>query len=145
MVRDGRGWLFPPGRFLYTPRVLRRLAVVGLLLAAGLACDSSSPAAPPGSTLTISANPLEIDVDGSSQITVIARKSTGFPVSPGTLIILSTTLGEVSPSTLATNDNGVAKATLFGTGADGTAIVTAAGGGATDASVAITVGSGEEA
>ena len=74
--------------------------MVGLFLASGLACDSSSPAAPPGSILTIFANPLEIEVDGSSQITVIARKSTGFPVSPGTVIILSTTLGEVTPSTL---------------------------------------------
>ena len=123
---------------------MRRQAVVGLLLICGLACDSSSPVAPAGSILTISANPLEIESDGSSQITVLARKSTGFPVNEGTVIILSTTLGSVAPQSVTTNVDGVAHAILSGDATMGTARVTASGGGAADASVDVSIGAEDD-
>jgi hypothetical protein len=58
---------------------------------AAWSCDKAGPVAPEGSVLTISASPNRISSNGTSQITVTARKSNGFPVNPGTTVFLSTT------------------------------------------------------
>jgi hypothetical protein len=103
------------------------------------ACDSVGPVAPEGSTLTISAAPDRIASDGSSEITVVARKASGFPVNEGTRIFLSTTRGSL-PASGDTDDDGMVRATLSGNGDVGTAVVKANTGAAEEASVEVQIG-----
>lgn len=99
------------------------LAFVSLLPVAG--CDKADPVAPTGTTLTISANPAKIQsANGTSTITVVARRANGEPIIPGTQIRFSTDLGTIDP-VAETNNSGVATAILRGTGRVGTAKVTA--------------------
>lgn len=113
---------------------------VTLALLVAPACDEATPVAPVGSLLTISANPAQIEPFGSSLITVVARKEDGTPVNPGTEVIFSATLGEIAAS-VATDDLGVATATLTGDGRVGTSTVTALSGAAESVSVDIQIGS----
>lgn len=108
-----------------------------LLLASG--CDEATPVAPSGTVLTISASPSEIPVGGSSTIRVTALRANGTPVNPGTLIRLDTTLGTIDES-VATDDSGVARATLRGDGRIGTATVTARSGASEAATVEVEIG-----
>jgi hypothetical protein len=103
-------------------------------------CDRAGPVAPEGSVLTISAAPNRIPANGSSQITVVARKSTGFPVNPGTTIFVTTTRGSVEPSSAQTDDEGVANVTLHGNGEVGKAMVKANAGAAEEAMIEIQIG-----
>lgn len=119
---------------------MRRLAL--LLLAVPLlvsACDSASPVAPQGTILTISASPTQITSIGSATIRVVALKPNGTPVSPGTVIRLSSTLGDIEP-TVETDEQGEAFGTLRGTGRKGTATVTASTGSAEPVTVDIVIG-----
>ena len=102
-------------------------------------CDSASPVAPEGSILTLSAAPDRISSNGTSQITVVARKSNGFPVNPGTTIHLSTTRGTL-PSSAQTDDDGVVQAVLHGNGAIGTAVVKANAGAAEEVEISVQIG-----
>src|SRR5262245_1770318 len=102
-------------------------------------CDSAGPVAPEGSVLTISANPDRISSGGSSQITVTARKSNGFPVNPGTTVFLSTTRG-LLPASGITDDSGVVRATLQGNGEAGKATVKANAGAAEEAMIEVQIG-----
>jgi hypothetical protein len=96
--------------------------------------------APEGATLTISANPTRIEIDGTSLITVIARRGDGTPVNDGTVINLSATVGSI-PASANTDDAGVARAELVGDGARvGTAIVTASSGASGEVTVEVQVG-----
>ncbi len=119
-----------------------RFAVLGLLclLALSSACDEASPVAPVGSILAITANPAQIDPNGTSNIVVIARKEDGSPVNPGTEILFATTLGTIDGSA-RTDELGVARATLRGDGRVGTATVTALSGAATAVTVDVQIGS----
>ena len=119
---------------------MRTLALVCALSLLALGCDSSDPVAPTGSILTISASPSSIASNGKSSITVVARKSTGFPVNPGTVVHFSTTLGTLSGDRGSTDDDGVVRVTLSGNGAAGIATVTALTGAASDASVDVVIG-----
>ena len=115
--------------------------LAGLVVVSLSACGATrSPTAPAGSTLSISASPVQIESTGISNITVIARKSTGFPVPTGTVVFLSSSLGVLQPLRAETDGEGVVRATLFGNGAVGQAIVVAAAGAAPDASVTVTIG-----
>jgi hypothetical protein len=114
--------------------------ILVMLSLACLACSDAGPVAPVGSTLSIVASPVEIDPDGTAQITVVARRSTGFPVAPGTAVFLSTTLGIVSPTRGETDADGVVRASLFGNGEVGEATVVAASGGAEDVAIVVLVG-----
>lgn len=118
-------------------RLLPLLCLLGLVASA---CDKATPTAPNGSTLTITASPLEISANGSSTITVVAtRGNGGGPVTPGTEIRLSTTLGSIDE--VATTDaSGVARATLRGSGRAGTAKVSASSGAAAPVTVDVKVG-----
>ncbi len=78
-----------------------------------------------GVTLTLSANPPEIDADESTQLRVTVRNADGTPVAAGTVVELLTTLGRLTSSTPATNSAGVAISTLEAQGQSGTATVTA--------------------
>lgn len=105
------------------------------------ACDRPTPVAPEGSMLTISATPTRIEIDGTSMITVIARRSDGTPVNQGTVINLSSTLGTI-PANANTDDAGVARAQLQGDGQRvGTAMVTASSGASGEVMVEVQVGS----
>lgn len=108
-------------------RLLRTLTlgVVCSGLGLWLACDSATPTAPSGTILTITANPSQIGLTGTSLITVIGRRPDGNPLNPGTEIFFSTDLGTITPTVTTVDDDGVARATLRGDGRPGTANVTA--------------------
>ncbi|MDH3403317.1 MAG: Ig-like domain-containing protein [Acidobacteriota bacterium] len=110
-----------------------------LLVPLAPACDRPTPVAPEGSTLTITANPAKIPIDGTSSITVLARKLDGTPVNGGTEISLSTNLGTIE-ELVRTDPGGVARATLTGDGRVGTAMVQAFSGAAGEASIEVTIG-----
>jgi hypothetical protein len=101
------------------------LASVCAVAALGLACDSAIPTAPAGTILTISANPSQISLNGSSTITVVGRKPNGSPLNEGTEIFFSTDLGSVNPAVAAVDEDGVARTSLRGDGRVGTAAVEA--------------------
>lgn len=117
------------------------LSCLSLVLAvAGLAaCDKASPVAPEGTVLSVTANPTQISATGTSQIRVVALRSNGTPVNPGTQIRLSTNLGTIDPVAVV-EDDGIATATLQGDGRFGTATVTASVGADTSATVEVAVG-----
>lgn len=91
------------------------------------ACDKSSPVAPEGTTITINANPVTIPTNGTSTITVTGRKGNGLPLTEGTVIRFSTSIGTIEAS-VATDREGVARATLRGDGRAGKAKVQATTG-----------------
>jgi PKD repeat protein len=94
-------------------------------LALWSACDSAIPTAPSGTVLTISANPSQISLDGTSQIVVIGRRPDGNPLNEGTEVFFTTNLGNLTPAFATVDEDGVARATLRGDGRVGTASVTA--------------------
>lgn len=105
-----------------------------------MGCDKAAPVAPEGATLTISASPSEItSVNGTSTITAVARRADGRPVLPGTEVRFDTTLGTID-SVVATDESGVARATLRGDGRLGTARVTASTGSVRTEPLEIAVG-----
>lgn len=110
-----------------------------LLLALCAACDKTSPVAPSGTLITISANPDRIPSDGSAEIRVVALRPNGTPVSRGTLVRLSTTLGSIPPS-VGVDDRGEALAMLRADGQFGVATVSANTGGSETATIDVQLG-----
>lgn len=124
-------------------------AVVCSGLALWSACDSATPTAPAGTILTISANPTQISLTGTSQIVVVGRRPDGNPLNEGTEIFFSTSLGSINPAFATVDEDGVAQARLRGDGRVGTATVQARvgtagggddGGGSGTASIDVLVG-----
>ncbi|HWM94820.1 MAG TPA: invasin domain 3-containing protein [Thermoanaerobaculia bacterium] len=109
------------------------------LLAPSLGCDKATPVAPGGTTLTLSANPTRIGLNGSSTITVIGRKPDGNPLNPGTEIRLSSDRGTIDP-VVTVDSGGQATATLRADGRSGAALVKAS---TADATVETTIQIGE--
>jgi hypothetical protein len=95
------------------------------MFVAALGCDKATPVAPEGTTLTVSASPAQIGLNGSSVITIIGRKANGSPLNTGTEIRLSTDRGTIDPI-VQVNSSGVATATLRADGRTGAAAVKAA-------------------
>ena len=120
-------------------RFLPAAVAVSLSLALLAACDKTSPVAPSGTLITISANPDRIPSDGSSEIRVVALRPNGTPVSSGTLIRLTTTLGTI-PSSVGVDDRGEALATLEANGQFGVATISANTGGSETATVDVQLG-----
>ncbi len=110
-----------------------------LLLAVFAACDKTSPVAPSGTLITISANPDRIPSDGSAEIRVVALRPNGTPVSRGTLVRLTTTLGTIPPS-VGVDDRGEALAMLQADGQFGVATVSANAGGSETATIDVQLG-----
>lgn len=115
-----------------------------VLLQAGallfLACDSgTSPVAPEGTILTISADPLRIRPGETSEIRVVALHPSGVPVRTGTEFRFATTLGTIEPEVARTDPEGVALATLTAGGRTGTAEVTARSGSGDTKSVEVEI------
>lgn len=114
------------------------LLVVSLLPVAG--CDKATPVAPAGTVLTISANPTQIGLNGTSTITVVGRKPDGNPLNPGTEIRLSADRGTIA-AILTTDSSGTASTVYRADGRQGTAKITATtGGGDAKAEADIQVG-----
>lgn len=123
-------------RLVPTGRLVVPLCALAVLAPA---CDRVSPVAPSGSTLSITANPAEIGAEGESDISVLALRANGTPVTPGTQIRLSTTLGQID-SVVKTDQDGAADAVLRGDGRIGVAVVTARSGAIESASVEVEIG-----
>jgi hypothetical protein len=113
---------------------------VSLLPVAG--CDKATPVAPTGTILTISANPSQIALNGTSTITVVGRKPDGNPLNPGTEIRLSSDIGTIA-SIVTTDSSGAATTVFHADSRTGTAkIMATTGGGDAKAEADIQVGSG---
>lgn len=120
-------------------RYLPAAVAACLALVSFAACDQTSPVAPAGTLLTITANPNRIPSDGTSDIRVVALRPNGTPVSSGTLVRLTTTLGSISPS-VGVDDSGEALATLEANGEFGVATVSASTGGSETATTDVQLG-----
>jgi hypothetical protein len=121
-------------------------AVAGLLLVVSLlpvaGCDKATPVAPAGTILTISANPSQIALNGTSTITVVGRKPDGNPLNPGTEIRLTSDIGTIA-SIVTTDSSGTASTVFHADSRTGTAkIMASTGGGDAKAEADIQVGSG---
>lgn len=115
-----------------------------LTLAGLLGCAEGNPVAPVGTTLTITANPSSIPLNGAAEIIIIGRKPTGNPLSEGTEIRLSTSLGSIT-GIVQTDSAGVARALLSADNRAGTAAVTATtGDGTTSVETSVQVGESAE-
>lgn len=90
-------------------------------------------------TVLLSASPSTIFVGETSEITVIARNADGSPVGSGRTVILTTTLGSISPNRPTTRSDGTATATLQAGSQPGTATVTAIVGSSEAATTTITI------
>lgn len=117
---------------------LRGVAVLGLLLLPN--CGFVEPTAPTDASFSISANPLFVDLDGTSTITVIVTDANGTPVPDGTIVSFTTTLGKIAPN--AGTRGGQVRESLAAGNQPGVATVTARSGVAdTSVSVDVTIGS----
>ena len=122
-------------------RYLATACVILLLIAVVPGCDKASPVAPAGTTISLSINPSRIDLSGQASITAIVRRDNGTAVNPGTEVNFSTTLGSLDPDVAKTDDTGVARTTLTGTGQVGIATIEASTGAATPSTVEVQIGS----
>lgn len=119
---------------------LLALAIASLTLyLAG--CDSASnPIAPPGSVLTVTANPTRITPNGeTSLITITGFRPDGNSLNPGSLVTLTTDLGTLAANSLAIDDNGRAQTTLTSDGRTGPAMITAVLTSSSDTTASATV------
>ena len=89
--------------------------------------------------LLVSVNPSTIPVEGNATVTVIARNSDGSPVAAGQTVILTSTLGTLSPNRPTTRSDGTATATLDAGGQAGTATITAILGASDAATTSVTI------
>lgn len=90
-------------------------------------------------TVILSASPNNIPVQDTSRITIIARNSDGSPVAAGRTVILTTTLGTVTPDRPVTGSDGTATATLHAGSQSGTATITAILGSGDAATTTVTI------
>ena len=105
----------------------RRIGRVAVCTAAFLGgCDSGSPAAPTQTVLGVAANPATITLNQSSELTVTGSGPFGNALTPGTQLVLSTTLGRLSQENVTADASGGASAILTAEGQIGTATVTVA-------------------
>jgi hypothetical protein len=89
-------------------------------------------------TLIVSASPNSIPVNDTSKVTIIARNADGSPAA-GRTVILTTTLGTLSPDRPVTGSDGVATTTFRGGDLSGTATITALVGSSDAATTTITI------
>jgi Invasin, domain 3 len=97
------------------------------------ATDSTRP------TLILNVNPSNVPVNSPATVTVIARNSDGTPVAAGQQIILTTTLGTLSPERPTTESDGTATSTLNAGSQSGTATITAILGASQPATTTLTI------
>lgn len=103
-----------------------RAAASGLAVAL-LSCEGAYLTAPPGSTMTIVANPAFIASHGGvSELMVIVTEPAGTDVPDGTVVLWTTNLGHVDRETRTVR--GIARNRLVADSRSGTATVTAQSG-----------------
>jgi hypothetical protein len=90
-------------------------------------------------TLLVSATPNSLAINETSTILVIARNADGSPVAAGRTVILTTSLGTVSPNRPVTQSDGTARATLNAGTQAGTAKITAVLGSSDAVSADVTI------
>jgi adhesin/invasin len=90
-------------------------------------------------TLLVTVNPNNVPVGGNAEVTVIARQADGSPAPAGQPVILTTTLGSLSPQRPLTQADGTAEATLNAGTQAGTATVTAILGTSDPATASVTI------
>lgn len=104
----------------------RKLTAAGTTVAL-IACGGAYLTAPPGSTLTLVANPTFIASHGGvSELMAIVTEPAGTDVADGTVVLWTTTLGHVDPETRTRN--GIARNRLIADSRSGVARVSAASG-----------------
>jgi len=109
---------------------MKKLFVFSLILIFIISCDRVNPTAPDEAVLHVSANPTNIQAGGATSIiTVLGYKSTGIPLSNGTIIYFSSDIGSID-STAKTRD-GIAKATFRSDERSGVAHIYVTSGNAT--------------
>lgn len=109
---------------------MRAAAVCGavVLAALNLSCEDSLRTAPPGSTITLIANPEFIAASGGvSIITALVIEPAGTPVPDDTIVQFFTNLGRVDEQ--GKTRAGVARVNLVADSRSGTATVSAISGG----------------
>lgn len=122
---------------MVTRITLLRLGLVGALALA--ACDQVPLLAPSGSTVTLTSSRIVLGVSETAELTAYIVENGGTPVHNGTLVVFTTTLGQLDLTEARTN-NGRANVRLNANGSSGVARVTASSGGARSEALEITVG-----
>ena len=123
---------------MMSPRRALLTATV-LMLAFLPSCAFVVPTAPLLATISISANPLAIGLNGErSTITVIGSPAEGNPAPDGTIVFLTTTLGSIPDQVALTN--GRATTQLISGAQAGVATITASSGADAVASLDVMVG-----
>lgn len=89
--------------------------------------------------LVLSVSPNNIPVEGTAEITVIARNPDGSAVAAGQAVILTSTLGSISPNRPVTRGDGTAVATLRAGSQAGTSTITAILGSSDPATTSVTI------
>jgi hypothetical protein len=79
-----------------TRSVTIRVAALVAIGALPLGCESDSPTAPSRTVLSVAASPTTIRTDQTSTITIAGFKPDGNPLSPGTELFATTTLGTLT-------------------------------------------------
>ncbi len=87
----------------------------------------------------VSVTPSTLAIGGSADITIVARNADGSEVAQGTPVILTTTLGNITPSRVTVGRNGTATATLNAGQREGTATVTAVVGSSEPATTTVEI------
>jgi hypothetical protein len=105
-----------------------RLAAAAVLLGALGACAGALFTAPPGSSITLIANPPFVASDGGvSVITAIVIEPAGTAVADGVTVQFFTDIGSIEP--LGKTKNGIAKVNFTSDSRSGTAHISALSGG----------------
>jgi hypothetical protein len=106
---------------------MKRAIPLAAVAAVVAACGGAYLTAPPGSTLTLVANPERIaSHGGAAELMAIVTESVGTDVPDGTVVLWSTTLGRVDRETRTVR--GIARNRLVSDSRSGTATVTAQSG-----------------
>jgi PKD domain-containing protein/Big-like domain-containing protein len=116
---------------------LLRFGLVGLVALA--ACDQLPLLAPTGSTVTLTSSHIVLGVSETAELTATIIETGGTPVHNGTLVVFSTTLGQLDLTEARTN-SGRTTVRLSANGASGVARITASSGGARSEALEITIG-----
>lgn len=134
----------PPGSEIAMKRMtshvrLTALLLAGLLLLCLPSCEFVNPTAPSDAIMSISANPLSIELfGGESIITVRIVEADGSTVPDDTIVRFTTTLGRILEQ--AGTRNGIARVTLVSGSQPGLATVTARSGALPEATVDVKIG-----
>jgi hypothetical protein len=90
-------------------------------------------------SLLLSVSPNSIETEESATITIIARNSDGTPAPSGQQIILTSTLGTISPTRVTTRNDGTATATFTAGTLAGSAEIRAVMGSSEPATTTVTI------